>query len=178
MNCSIAQQSWHERRDGELPVERQAALELHLRSCAACRDYCRQMEALDGALDFLRVASSQAGGTAAEAAPAQAGRKSVTRSHSWTWRRAWRKGRVAAVIALFLGAGSYLTDSPDSPDGPAPRPTTVTQPVPDSVAENVAEVELVGESAAKYIAVAQQSSQPNVHVFVLYRTSAGPAGLN
>jgi hypothetical protein len=99
MNCTTAQNHWHAQQDGELSIEQQAALTSHLTGCAVCRAYIADLEAVTGALAELRDASSHIGETVTAGSP-----------HRTGWRRHLRGmnlrgGRIAATIALVLGAG-------------------------------------------------------------------------
>lgn len=157
MNCDEARQAWHERIDGELPAEGAASLALHLRACPVCREYAAQMDALAGTLDSLRAATDKIG-----AAPSKRRR-----------RRIPIIGSLAAAIALLVTAGVFLREHPPAGNGYA-GDAAVRDSHPlstDAVDERPTTVLLSGRSADDYIPVAQPTSQSNVHVFVLYRTT-------
>ena len=166
MDCEKAKHLWHERCDGELAAEQQASLEIHLQTCQSCRAHYRQMDEMAAALGRLR-GSSQAVGVGTEATPPVALRRS-------RWASVWRISRVAAALAVVLGAATYLswqdTAELETAGVTSPSPTMVAsataafeQPVP-------AQVVLKERSAARFIPVARETSDPNVHVFVLYET--------
>jgi len=163
MDCAKAQQLWHSRLDGELTPPEQASLEAHLQACDVCRAHCRQMEELTGALERLRQGSEMVGqGRAADRRGA---------SPRPRWAEVWRVGRVAAVMALVVGAGVYFSWQRVS------KVIPVGSPVPGPTAErsladgsSVAQVVLSGGCAARFIPVARETGHPNVHVFVLYET--------
>ena len=166
MDCEKAKHLWHERCDGELTPAQRAALEIHLQACQSCRAHHGQMDGMAAALDRLR-GDSQAVGVGTEAAPLAALRRS-------RWASVWRISRVAAALAVVLGAATYLswqgTAGPETVGVTSPSPTIVAsasaafeQPVPASVV-------LSERSAVRFIPVARETSDPNVHVFVLYET--------
>ena len=171
MDCNEATQLWHDRCDGELTPIRAAAMEDHLRTCESCRAYHRQMDALSSAFADLRDDSQAAAGVPDETPASHVTR--VARS-GWRWGSAWRIGGMAAAaaLALVVGTGLYLSQRDPTRIGNAGLPTSMphaitpvgeSQPVP-------AKVILTGSSAVRFIPVEQKTHQPNVHVFVLYRT--------
>jgi hypothetical protein len=79
-------------------------------------------------------------------------------------------GRMAAAIALLLGAGAitYLAGI-DAPPVPILAPIARHAAGPEAPAdESIVQVALINGSADRFIPVAQSTRQPNVHVFVLF----------
>ena len=166
MDCEKAKHLWHERCDSELTPERQAALEIHLQVCQSCRAHHRQMDEMAAALDRLR-GDSQAVGVGREAAPLAGLRRS-------RWASVWRVSRVAAALAVVLGAATYLswkgTVSPETAGVTSPDPTIVASVTAAFEQSIPARVVLSERSAVRFIPVARETGDPNVHVFVLYET--------
>jgi predicted anti-sigma-YlaC factor YlaD len=166
MDCKKAKHLWHERCDGELTPEQQAALEIHLQACQNCRAHHRQMDGMAAALGRLR-GSSQAVGVGTAAAPLAVLRRS-------RWVSVWRISRVAAALAVVLGAATYLswqgTAELETAGVTSPSPTMVASATTAFEQPEPASVVLSERSAVQFIPVARETSNPNVHVFVLYET--------
>ncbi len=164
LHCQQARQAWHDQIDGLATPDLVVAMQLHLAHCDQCRIYCDQMKALVGGLDYLRLIS--------ENVPAHT--KHEKRQVRQLYQRA---ARIAAAIAIVIGAGLYLSTLQRSSDQ-----TVVDRPVPRAVVQVTqtakappiaapparAIVRLTGESAEKYIAVQRDTGNPKVHLFVFY----------
>lgn len=170
MNCHDARKRWHVRLDegGGDP-----ALDGHMTSCVACREYGAQMSRLVGALDELRseteciVSRGAQEGRAAATPPARRSR----------FRLVKLAGRVAAALAFVVGASMYLS-SVDRSGSPADGTSITGSPGPTvlrviSFEDPRLGISLRGETAKRYLAVARPASQANVQVFWLYPTRAG-----
>jgi anti-sigma factor RsiW len=83
--------------DGELPLDERAALEAHLRGCAACRQVVARYRRLFGALDAPAVPAPPP-----TLVPAVLARVSAARARRERWVR---RIAVAALVAVALGAG-------------------------------------------------------------------------
>jgi len=154
MNCTEAKNAWHAQCDGELAPEQAAALALHCAACPECRARVQGMNAIVDALAELGAGSNAVG---------TSGR--VRRTF---WLR--RGSRVAAAVALLLGAGviSYHA-ARDLARPMGGTPTSVPQPSPPTGgAKFPVQVALSGESDAEFIPVARTAGAPNVHVFILF----------
>jgi len=163
MNCTRAQQLWHDRFDDRLSGGAEAGLAAHLASCGACRRYHADMDRLADGLERLRVLSEQA-----LAAPEQDRYRPAGRVRQRLWWRATGLTRVAAAVALFVAGSAYI--SRELAQRGVPRPGSERETVarlPEE-AEYSASLTLTGESAELYLAVARPSGDPRVHVFWLY----------
>jgi hypothetical protein len=166
MNCTTAQNHWHAQQDGELSIEQQAALTSHLTGCAVCRAYIADLEAVTGALAELRDASSghRRNRNRGITAPHRLAAPSAPNEHL-------RGGRIAATIALVLGAGLVTWRSL-----PPESSRELGSPVPTALPPQPARVALLDASADAYIPVERSTRQPRVHLFVLFNSaeSTGP----
>lgn len=149
LTCEQFTQRWHDGLDDGRDAASDAAMADHLKSCADCRAFHAEMSAITASLDRLAVAPM----TATVEAP-KAGR--LVRFAPVL--------AVAAAVALFIGA-TWIFRSPSMP-----APVAGTTP-----ALVAADITLKGESAERYLAVAQPSSNPRVRVYWLYDTKPGVA---
>ena len=178
MNCEQARELWHDRCDGLLESAEEASLAVHLRSCPACSRYHRQMDRMERAFSVLREASESVGVSDKEWAGSLSADPASVRGR----RRIplWHLGRVAAAVALLVGAGVFVSQY-DHRRGSAPGPLGGATPVPAAAAgqEPVAPTEIVLAKAsdAEFIAVHRETPEPRVHVFWLYRTGERPASM-
>lgn len=154
MNCTEAQNAWHAQCDGELAPEQAAALALHCTACPECRARVQSMNAITDALAELRAVSNTVGTSGS--------------ARRTSWLR--RGSRVAAAVALLLGAGVISHHAARDLSRPVGgTPTSVPQPSPPAGgAKFPVQVALSGESEAEFIPVARTAGAPNVHVFVLF----------
>ncbi|MCK4659520.1 MAG: zf-HC2 domain-containing protein [Phycisphaerae bacterium] len=160
MNCKQARELWHDKCDGRLQAADRASLAIHLETCEGCRQYHEQMGRLEGILSALRDSTESVGAPVVERRRAR-------------WISIWHVGRVAAVLALVVGAGLFVSQYERGGSGVLnynpPLPSLINTA---SVQEPVtpAEIVLTGISDREFIAVAQKTSHPKVHMFRLYRT--------
>ena len=164
LHCQQARQAWHDQIDGLATPDLVAAMQLHLGHCDQCRIYCDQINAVVGGLDYLRAISQNV------PAHSKHEKRQVRRLYL-------RTVRIAAAIAIVIGAGLYLSTLQRSSDQtvadrPVPKATvqvTQTAKAPPMAAPPArAIVRLTGESAEKYIAVQRDTGNPKVHLFVFY----------
>jgi len=166
MNCNEARKRWHLRFDDGV---RDEELDLHLSSCAACREYDRQMRQLADALDELRVESDDA--AVWDGRPPETRAAGVARP-PW-FARPLGLLRVAAVLTLVVGGGLYFGGLLGRPGGDV-KTNDAPNGVPVAVWSDRPTLRLSEESAEKYLAVSAPTSQADVHVIWLYpRLSSG-----
>ena len=149
MKCERARNLIHAELDGEIKAEQQRTLQSHVETCESCGLMRAQWRAMERGFDWLAEQS----GTLAQA-PATA---STIIRPSWLWRAAGAAVAAAAVIALLV-AWPF--------GGPSEHTRLVTSDEPTTNQPGGArfEFELVGESFEKYLAVEQESGEPNVHI--------------
>ena len=121
MDCEQARQLCQAQCDGELTARLEANLAAHLAACEACRGHQRQMAALLGGLEALRDETARLDFTAP---PGRAGFTSAARFP--LWQRWAGVGRIAAVVAIAVGAASMLSRQPPGTDREA-GPSVVTR---------------------------------------------------
>ena len=166
LDCQQARQAWHDRIDGVADPEATAAMELHLGGCEDCRRYCAQMQAMADALDHLRVVSERGGPVAVQ----------PQRRAGWG---ALQVGRIAAAIALVVGAGLYVAMRQRG--AVDERAVVVAPPTPAATQRQATEepagrsepgprawIRLTGEFTNAYLVERRDSGHPRVHVFKLY----------
>lgn len=176
MTCEEMRARWNDRLDGELPPAELAALDAHAGECAACGQYAREMAAVFGGLELLRMESDERAATLS-ARPGRAGSGAARREAPLRrWFALTTLSRAAAVL-LAIGL-ALLWAREDSHDGPLGGPPAAdgTQIAGAGPAEPAASatVALLGESAGQYLAVPQKTSEPNVQLFCLFTVL--PAG--
>ena len=160
MNCEQARELWHDHIDG-LADTAAAEFDSHASACDACRIWREEMRRVAGVLDELRVQTERIGTDPIILRPRR-------RIAPW-----WTIGRIAAGIALMIGAGAYVYNNRTPTNGgDTSRPIVVvppplTVPVPASMV-------LTGTSENQYISVRHETSSPNVHIFRLYRAYQRP----
>ncbi len=150
-----------------------AELDRHLASCATCRTYTARLQLLAGVLDEIRVETESVACDGGEPLNLQV--KARPRRFAWGDRAfagplAWRAARVAAAIAIVLGA-LYLVLPLRRSSRVAENVSSTT--VPAAVGSHGAPhdalgVTLRGDSAERFIVAARPSSRPDVQVFWLY----------
>ncbi len=169
MNCAEARELWHDHLDG-LSGSAAAEFDAHASACDECRVWRDQMRQVAGALDELRVQTERIGidpGRDREGVVATIGRP---RRRTAPW---WTIGRIAAGIALMIGAGSYVYNNRTSTPGGETSTAIVVDP-PVEPAPVPASMVLTGASENQYISVRHETSSPSVHVFRLYRAYQRP----
>jgi predicted anti-sigma-YlaC factor YlaD len=152
MNCDEARECCHLRADGELPAARAAELEVHLSGCLECRTFAQQMQYLTGGLDELRQVSMIPSDPVQPVIPYPAARG------RWMLAMSAMAAAVLAAVGLSLLAHGTRRE-PVRPHNPAVlADTDTTEPI----------ITLTGDSLERYLAVAQKTSQANVHVVCLF----------
>lgn len=165
MNCEEAQERWHQRRDedrADADPDRNPDHELdaHIASCQKCRAYDAEMRLVAGALDEL----------AAEPLPQ---RETTTRVRP-TIQVYGRLFRVAAMIALLVGASWWITNSMPPRAAQETETKIVEAQASDPSIERHSRggtrigLSLRGESAGKYLALRRPTSVSNVQLYWLY----------
>ena len=165
MNCEQAREYWHHWMDGKTIDH--AALDGHLAVCPSCQHYCDEMRMLAGLLDELRKE------TESIASRRESGAQS---SESTPTRWLSRLGRIAATAAVVaITATVWIKVTENRP------PSSVTKPEPISALTTALDdheilgLTLHGNSAERFMAVAQPSTQPHVQVFRLYEAWRRPS---
>ncbi len=171
MNCERARELCQDRCDGDLSRPLDDELTAHVRSCAACREYERQMAVLIGGLDTLRDESA-ALNFDAPAAPRVVGRPKI---------RSWGvAARIAAAVVLMVGAGQlgkrWLgTSKHGVPHLVKNEKVDPVGPI-DRVGRRAPAVQLVNQSARDYLVMERPTSRANVRMFQIYAVVTPPTG--
>jgi anti-sigma factor RsiW len=140
MNCEQARNLIHAELDGDITAEQRLALQTHTSSCESCSLMQGQFRSMEDGFDWLAEQSE----VVPPAAP------TIIRL-PWVGRAARIAVAAAACLALYLAWPSGETQ---------PR---VAKAEPDL------QFQLNGESFDKYLAVEQESAQPNVRIVWLYK---------
>ena len=163
MNCEEAKRHWHERFDGALPDD---GFEEHVRRCDACRRYVTEMGLITQSLDELRRDTEAIVSRVRDDADTWRIRRASVRTG---WLRA--AGGIAAMIAVTIAAWAYLS--------PTTRPLQSDTPVAkiNDSSPTPLGITLRGQSARRFLAVAEATGDANVQLFHLYPVlaSAEPA---
>lgn len=164
MNCEQARELCQDRCDGDLSRGLNDELAAHVRSCAACREYERQMAALIGGLDTLRDESAALMFAEPAAAPRVVGGPKI---------RSWAvAARIAAAVVLMVGAGQLANRWLGASKHGAARAVKNEKVAPagpiDPVGRRAPAVQLVNQSARDYLVLERPTSQANVRMFQLY----------
>ncbi len=146
MNCEQAHNLIHAELDGDITAQQQRALQTHTETCGPCGRMRRQLQAMEQGFDWLTGHSE----IVPQATPAE---PMIIRG-PWV-RRAAGIIAAAACLALYLAL----------PFGRSPRERQVVVIPPP---ESQFQFQLTGESFDKYLAVEQESTEPNVHIVWLY----------
>ncbi len=163
INCDEAQSRWHRRYDdGGVDGE----LERHLAQCEDCRRYADELDGIVGALDELRDASESV--VASDAGTTQTGPVSPP-----LLIRLVRLTRAAAVLAIVASAAFYFVGRQADQRQPVEPGLPVVEDSP-SVQQRLG-ITLRDDSAEQMMAVALPTSNPDVQMYRLYRTSASKA---
>jgi len=174
MNCDEAKQRWHDQLDDG---RQDSQLAEHLARCASCARYAAQMETVLCGLDELRIQS--------ELHPAVGDwdGRATRYGRRVRWFRPLAIGRAAAMIALCIGAYSWLepggarrsveSDVVQSGVVTTNRAARVPSPTagPDAGSQAASlGMTLRGKSATQFLAVAQPTTSPDILMFRLYET--------
>ncbi len=148
MNCEQAHNAIHAELDGDITAEQQLALQTHTETCDPCGLMRTQFRAMETGFAWLTEQSE----VIPQAAPAE---PTIIRG-PWVRRAAAIAVAAAACVAFYLALPFG-----GSPEGP--------EVVVKSPPESKLEFHLTGESFDKYLAVEQESTEPNVHIVWLYK---------
>jgi len=174
MNCDEAKRRWHQQLD---EGGRDDALSEHVIECASCARYAAQMQTIVCGLDELRIQSELGAASRSwDGGRARNGRR-------WRWFRPLAMGRAAAVIALCVGAYSWLVSGgaqrliesgvaqrrAATTNGATPTPALPSDQVGWPQAMNLG-MTLRGKSASRFLAVAQPTTSPDILMVRLYDT--------
>jgi anti-sigma factor RsiW len=152
MRCDEARECCHLQADGELPAACAAELDDHLSACLECRTFARQMQYLTGGLDELRHVSMNSSEPVHLVIPHLAARG------RWMLAMSSMAAAVLAAVGLSLLAHGTRREPLRPHNPPVLADVDTTEPV----------VTLTGDSLERYVAVAQRTSQVNVHVVCLF----------
>jgi len=154
MDCARFRDLWHARCDGIAPQVDPAKMDRHAETCATCAAWRRQMEAITDSLGSLRDLSEREVNAARPALQNAPDRRTA-------WPHA---ARIAAAVVLALGAGAYFR----SFRSVAPESLTPHAGDASRFAAIEPTVVLTGATAADYVPMHVKSSQPHVHVYLLF----------
>ena len=145
MNCEQAHNLIHAELDDDITAAQQRALQTHTDTCDSCSLMRAQLQAMEAGFDWLAEQS--------EVVPAAAPAQPMIIRGPWVRRAAGIAVAAAACLALFL-TGPFGGEH-QVVVNPPPKPNL--------------EFHLTGESFDKYLAVEQESAEPNVHIVWLYK---------
>ncbi|MCZ6653016.1 MAG: zf-HC2 domain-containing protein [Planctomycetota bacterium] len=148
MNCTQAHDLIHAELDGDITAEQQRALQTHTESCELCSLMQAQFRAMEKGFDWLAEQS--------EVVPSAALAKPTVIRGPWVRRAAAIAVAAAACVAFYLAL-------------PFGGPQGEVEIVSAQPAQPKLEFRLTGESFDKYLAVEQESTEPNVHIVWLYK---------
>ncbi len=148
MNCEQAHNLIHAELDADISVEQQLTLATHTETCEACNLMRTQFRTMEQGFDWLAEQSE----VVPSAAPAE---PTIIRG-PWLRRSAAIAAAAAACVTLYV-ASPFGSPSGEHEVAVNPRP------------EPKLEFRLTGESFDKYLAVEQESTEPNVHIVWLYK---------
>ncbi len=148
MNCAQAHNLIHAELDGDITAEQQLALRTHTETCESCDLMQTQFRAMEKGFDWLAGQS--------EVVPAAAPSEPTIIRGPWARRAAGFAVAAAACLALFLALPF---------GGSQGEHEVVVSPPP----EPKLDFHLTGESFDKYLAIEQESTEPNVHIVWLYK---------
>ena len=148
MNCEQAHNLIHAELDGDITAQQQLALQTHTETCESCGLMQAQFRAMEKGFDWLAEQSE----VVPQAAPAE---QMIIRG-PWVRRVAGFAVAAAACVALYVAL----------PFGRSPGEREVVVIPPP---EPKLQFQLTGESFDKYLAVEQESTEPNVHIVWLYK---------
>ncbi len=148
MNCAQAHNLIHAELDGDITAEQQLALRTHTETCESCGLMQTQVRAMEKGFDWLAGQSK----VAPQAAPSE---PTIIRG-PWIRRVAGVAVAAAACVALYLALPF---------GGSQGEYEVVVSPPP----EPKLDFHLTGESFDKYLAIEQESTEPNVRIVWLYK---------
>lgn len=148
MNCTQAHSLIQAELDGETNAEQHRQLQAHTKTCEACQARQAQFQAMAEGFEWLAQES-----------------ETVPQTPPKVIRISWapRVAAVAAAAAIVLLV-AWPFGRPPKQDQSV---STINQ-IPDQNTGSRFEFELTGESFDKYLAVEQESIEPNVHIVWLY----------
>ena len=151
MNCEQAHDLIHAELDGDITAAQQLSLQTHTETCDSCGLMRTQFRAMEKSFDWLAEQS--------EVVPSAAPAEPTILRGPWVRRAAGIAVAAAACVAFYLAWP--LGESPGE------REVVVIPPPQPKL-----EFHLTGESFDKYLAVEQESTEPNVHIVWLYKNQA------
>ena len=148
MNCEQAHNLIHAELDRDITAQQQLALDAHAEKCESCGLMRTQLRAMEQGFEWLAEQS--------EVVPSAASAEPTIIRGPWLRRIAAFAAAAAACVTLYVAL-------PFS--GPPGEHKVVVNPPPKPKLE----FHLTGESFDKYLAVEQESTEPNVHIVWLYK---------
>ena len=155
MNCEQAHNLIHAELDGDITSEQQLALQTHTETCDSCDLMRTQFRAMEKGFDWLAEQSE----VVPQAAPTE---PTIIRG-PWSLTRACQGRRVAGIAVAAAACVAFYLAWPFG-GSPGEREVVVNPPP-----ESKLQFQLTGESFDKYLAVEQESTEPNVHIVWLYK---------
>lgn len=165
--CSQARSGWNRLFDREITPPDRADFETHLRSCAACRRYAAQLEAITATLRTLDAHMVES-------------HQRILEPPTIPLRRLRRFSGLAACLILAVTVGGLVMlqlseinrvtiISPTTNGGPKQTPIAQTATPVDP--RPTVSLRLVGTSALSQVVMKRSAKSSNIHVFTLYPTS-------
>ncbi len=148
MNCAQAYNLIHAELDGDITAQQQRALQTHTETCESCGLMQTQFRAMDQGFDWLTEQS--------EIVPQAAPTVPTIFRLPWVRRAAGMAVAAAACVALYVAL-------------PFGRPSGNHEVVVIPPPEPKLDFHLTGESFDKYLAVEEESTEPNVRIVWLYK---------
>ena len=165
MNCEQAHQFIHALLDDEIAPADRSNLDGHVHSCEPCRALLAQYREIQSGFGWLAEQNTEVILPKADGVSRSSLARRRIRFPLWRWAGG-AIAAAAAVAALFYYLGGE--DSPGRSKMVMNAPLTIDAP-PTAFAPPV-EVELVGESANRFLALPQSTDNPRVHIVWLYAT--------
>ncbi len=151
MNCEQAHNLIHAELDGDITAQQQLTVAAHTETCKSCSLMRTQFQAMGKGFDWLTEQSE----VVPQAAPAEP----TIIPGPWLRRVAAIAAAAAACVTLYVAL-------------PFGRPSGKNEVAVILPPEPKLEFHLTGESFDKYLAVEQESTEPNVHIVWLYKNQA------
>ncbi len=148
MNCEQAHNLIYAELDGDITAQQRLTLATPTETCESCGLMQTQFKAMEKAFDWLTEQS--------EVVPQAAPAKPTIIRGPWLRRVAAIAVAAAACVTLYLAS-------------PFSRPSGEHEVVEIPSPQSKLEFHLTGESFDKYLAVEQESTEPNVHIVWLYK---------
>lgn len=205
--CRSCRETWHALADGLIHQDTrqdgatsdstgaehdvETRMRRHLDTCAECRSYVNDMNALTAAFDELAVATVEVGADTDDSL-------GITRPEIRSRKAAWPRHAVRAAAVLALATGLYwaangvrsrttpvavapdagsgrphssVSTDPNGADQPSKSASATNDPKPEPPARQTPTgITLQGQSASVLLAVAGQRTSPEVHFYRLYET--------